>query len=105
MNAQSPQDQDRIPVVRERQNGNNDLFEILKSSEKQIHCSPDVMTFPELKVKRPLFARPVTSHSTRYQLTISSFPGSQNWIPACCQYIFPHIFPDSDSDLEESLVL
>nr|NP_817273.1 ORF103 [Pinus koraiensis]AAO74135.1 ORF103 [Pinus koraiensis] len=68
MHAQSPQDQDRIPVVRERKDGNNGLFEILKSSEKQIHCSPDVMTFPELKVKRPLFARPVTSHSTHYQL-------------------------------------
>jgi hypothetical protein len=66
MNAQSPQDQDRIPVVRERQNGNNGLFEILKSSEKQIHCFPDVMTFPELKVKLysldPLLVtRPVTS--------------------------------------------
>jgi len=72
MHAQSPQDQDRIPVVRESKDGNNGLFEILieilKSSEKQIHCSPDVMTFPGLKVKRPLFARPVTSHSTRYQL-------------------------------------
>jgi hypothetical protein len=56
MHAQSPQDQDRIPVVRESKDGNNGLFEILieilKSSEKQIHCSPDVMTFPELKVKR-----------------------------------------------------
>lgn len=41
MHAQSPQDQDRIPVVRERKDGNNGLFEILKSSEKQIHCSPD----------------------------------------------------------------
>jgi hypothetical protein len=56
MHAKSPQDQDRIPIVQERKDGNNGLFEILKSSEKQIHRSPDVMTFPELKVKRPLFS-------------------------------------------------
>jgi hypothetical protein len=55
MHEKSPQDQDRIPIVQERKYGNNGLFEILKSSEKQIHRSPDVMTFLELKVKRPLF--------------------------------------------------
>jgi hypothetical protein len=60
MHAKSPQAQDRIPIVQERKDGNNGLFEILKISEKQIHHSPDVMTFLELKVKRLIFARPVT---------------------------------------------
>jgi hypothetical protein len=36
MHAKSPQDQDRIPVVWERKDGNNGLFEILKGSEEKI---------------------------------------------------------------------
>jgi hypothetical protein len=43
MHAKSPQHQDRIPIVQERKDGNNGLFEILNILEKQIHRSPNVM--------------------------------------------------------------
>ena len=105
MHAKSPQDQDRVPVVQEKKDGNNGLFEILKSSEKQIHRSPDVwcddISRAELKGKRPLFGRPVTSRSTPSvrTISISEFVLWKSELDPCMLSIY---FP---SDLGESLVL